>query len=128
MSDSPRLRFLSIFVPDLAEAAERYAAVLGAEPIEGTAPAPSPHPFAPQEPVVLRLGDVCLALYQCDGRTTHAGDVGIGLEVNDATAVAKAAADNGGQVFFGPRTLPGDGREMAVFMMPDRHFFEIVEE
>jgi len=128
MGTRPQLRFLSIFVPDLTEAAERYAAFLGIEPRTGSGSAPSPHPFAAGEPVVFDLGEVCLALYQCDGRATHPGDVGIGVGVADAGAVASAAAAQGGQVFFGPRPLPGDGREMAVFVMPDRHFFELVTE
>jgi len=130
---APRLRFLSLFVPDLATAARRYREVLGVAPVEETgpalAPAPSPHPFAAAGPGVFDLGGVALALYQCDQRTTHPGDVGIGLEA-DPRAVADRAARRGGgdgKVFFGPKALPGDdGRELAAFVMPDRHFFEVL--
>jgi len=127
MSTTPRMRFLSLFVPNLAAAAERYAAVFGLAPREGPGDAPSPHPFAGGTPVVFDLGQVCLALYQCDGRTTHPGDVGIGVEVADPTSTTEAVRASGGQVFFGPRAAPGDGRDLAIFVLPDRHFFEIVK-
>jgi predicted enzyme related to lactoylglutathione lyase len=121
------MRFLSLFVPDLDAAVERYAAVFGLAPREGPGVAPSPHPFAGRGPVVFDLGQVCLALYQCDGRTTHPGDVGIGVEVADPAATTEAVRGSGGQVFFGPRAVVRDGREMAIFVLPDRHFFEVVK-
>jgi predicted enzyme related to lactoylglutathione lyase len=123
----PRMRFLSLFVPDLDTAVAQYTAVFGVEPREGPGAALSPHPFSGRGPVVFDLGQVCLALYQCDGRTTHPGDVGIGVEVEDPAVTTGAVRASGGQVFFGPRTVAGDGREMAIFVLPDQHFFEVVK-
>lgn len=126
-SPAPRMRFLSLFVPDLDAAVAQYAAVFGVSPRDDSGQAPNPHPFAGLGPVTFDLGQVCLALYQCDGRTTHPGDVGIGVEVTNPSATTEAVRDAGGQVFFGPRPMPGDGRDLAVFVTPDRHFFEIVK-
>jgi hypothetical protein len=130
----PTIRFLSLFVPNLADAARRYQAVLGVAPSTraespgspGPRSAPAPHPFAAAGPVVFELGEICLALYQCDGRTTHPGDVGIGLLDRAPSDAAGRAAANGGRVFLGPARLPADGREAAFFMLPDRHFFEVL--
>jgi hypothetical protein len=124
----PALRFLSLFVPDLDAAAQSYEQVLGVAPSATPASAPAPHPFAKKGPVVFELGDVALALYQCDMRGTHPGDVGIGVEVEGSSgAMAERARDVGGRVFFGPRPISStDSREMAVFVLPDRHFFEVV--
>ena len=117
----PTIRFLSLFVPDLAEARERYAAIFGREPVEGDEVCPRPHPFAAAGPVVFELGTVRIALYQCDQRTTHAGDVGIGImDAEGPEATARRARKAGARVFAGP------AGEMAVFMTPDRHFFEVV--
>jgi len=127
--DSPRLTFLSLFVPDLEDAAQRYEAILGVAPSSSLGSAPQGHPFAAAGPVVFELGEVALALYQCDQRATHPGDVGIGIEgeAGTAGAVAARARTNQGQVFFGPRAIsPDDAREMSVFVLPDRHFFEVV--
>ncbi len=127
MAQPPTLRFLSLFVPDLAAATQRYQAVFGVAPTTDDGVAPSPHPCAAAGPVVFDLGGVKLALYQCDGRTTHPGDVGIGLHTDGPPGVtAKQAREHQGQVFFGPQELAGDGREMAIFMLPDRHFFEVI--
>jgi catechol 2,3-dioxygenase-like lactoylglutathione lyase family enzyme len=127
MSQAPRLRFLSIFVPDLAAATQRYEAVFGVPPVKDDGDPPSPHPYAAGGPVVFDLGGVKLALYQCDGKTTHPGDVGIGIRPDGPPGeIAKRATEHRGQVFYGPRELPGDGRPMAVFMLPDRHFFEVL--
>lgn len=123
---APQMRFLSLFVPDVAAAAARYTAIFGVEPQDGPGSAPSPHPFAAGAPVVFELGPVCLALYPSDGRTTHPGDVGIGVEVSDPAATTAAVREQGGQVFFGPRPVSGPGRDMAVFVLPERHFFEVV--
>jgi hypothetical protein len=76
MPPKASLRFVSLFVPDLAQAARTYEALLGTPPTEGPSPAPAPHPFAAAGPVVFEVGGVALALYQADGKTTHAGDVG----------------------------------------------------
>jgi len=123
----PRLRFLSLFVPDLEDAAARYAAVLGIEPSEPPRSALRPHPFAARGPVVFDLGGIELALYQADLRTTHPGDVGIGLEVDgEPDALAQRATESGGRVFYGPRPLPADGRRAAALVLPDRHFLEVV--
>ena len=125
-STLPRFRFISLFVPNLAEATSRYASLLQMAPSEGTGGAPSPHPFATKGPVVFQLGDLALALYECDGHTTHPGDVGLGIESNvEQTAVR--LRQQGGMVFWGPATITGSETELAIGMMPDRHFFEIVE-
>ena len=123
----PRLRFVSLFVPDLEDAAARYAAVLGVVPSEPAPGAPRPHPFAARGPVVFDLGGTEIALYQADLRTTHPGDVGIGLAVDGAPdALAQRAVVSGARVFYGPEPLPGDGRRCAVLVLPDRHFLEVV--
>jgi hypothetical protein len=121
MPPKASLRFLSLFVPDLAEAAKTYEALLGTQPAAGPSPAPAPQPFAVAGPVVFELGEVALALYEADGKTTHAGDVGFGIEtdVDEATTVIR---EHGGAVFWGP-----DRRRMAVGVTTDRHFFEVVE-
>ena len=127
MSNPPRLQFLSLFVRDLDVAAKRYEAILGVTPCTADHDAPAPHPFAAGGPVVFDLGTCKLALYQCDLRGTHPGDVGIGVDVgDDIVGMAKRAAANGAQVFHGPKPLAGATRDIAVFMVPDRHFFEIV--
>ena len=41
-----------------------------------------------------------------------------------SAAAAQRANASGGKVVCGPEAMPGDGREMAVFVLPDRHFFE----
>jgi predicted enzyme related to lactoylglutathione lyase len=126
MPPKASLRFVSLFVPDLEEARRSYEALLGTPPAQDPSPAPAPHPFAAAGPVVFELGEVALALYQADGKTTHAGDVGFGIEtdVDDAAAVIR---EHGGAVFWGPEVLPGDGRRMAVGVTRDRHFFEMVD-
>jgi len=127
MATTPSLRFLSLFVPNLEQAVTLYTHVLGVQPTPTPTHAPATHPFAARGPVVFELGGVELALYQCDQRTTHPGDVGIGLCVDGSPAeLARRAADKGGRVFFGPRPLPGDGRPCAALVLPDRHFFEVV--
>ena len=123
----PTLRFLSLFVPNLDEARQRYAAIFGIDPVEGDADALARHPFAKRPPVVFDLGTCKLALYECDMRTTHPGDVGIGIDVgDDLAATAKRASAQQGKVFHGPKPIAGDARDLAVFMLPDRHFFEVV--
>ncbi|MBW2523910.1 MAG: hypothetical protein JRI23_07040 [Deltaproteobacteria bacterium] len=123
---APALRFLSLFVPDLEAARKTYQSVLGVEPCEDGL-VPEPHPFAAAGPVVFDLGGVKLALYQCDQRATHPGDVGIGLCVEGSPArISQRVAPRGGRVFFGPQRLGADGRELAVFVLPDRHFFEVI--
>ena len=126
MPPKASLRFVSLFVPDLEEARRTYEALLGIPPNEGHSPAPAPHPFAAAGPVVFELGSVALALYQVDGKTTHPGDVGFGIEtdVGEAAAVIR---EHGGIVFWGPEALGADGRTMAIGVTRDRHFFEMVE-
>lgn len=138
-----QVRFLSLFVSDLEDAARRYEAFLGVAPSKPGALAadpapnafppaaaarpPAPHPFASAGPVVFDLGAVALALYQIDGRTTQAGDLGIGLETDEpAAALAKRSQAQGGQPFHGPAPLPGGDRNLVILMTPERHFFEIV--
>lgn len=129
MSQPPSVRFLSLFVPDLDAAQATYQQLLGIPPFTGETSAPTPHPFAARGPVVFDLGTVHLALYQCaPQRGTHPGDVGIGVE-SSATLkeAAHRAKESGAQVFFGPSPLPGDGRQMMVYVTPDRHFLEWVD-
>ncbi|MBI5534650.1 MAG: hypothetical protein HY898_18130 [Deltaproteobacteria bacterium] len=127
MADRPVVRFLSLFVPDLQAAREHYSDVLGIEPEAGDDICPAKHPFAAAGPVVFDLETIKIALYQCDMRGTHPGDVGIGLCLQEPPdALAKRAGAAGANVFVPPRTLPGDPRKMAVFMTPDRHFFEVM--
>ena len=127
MNQPPHVPFLSLFVPDLAAATQRYEAVFGVAPSPDDGAPPSPHPYAAAGPVVFDLGGLKLALYQCDGKTTHPGDVGIGIVTDGPPdGIARRAAQHRGQVFYGPRELPTDGRSMAVFMLPDRHFFEVM--
>ncbi|MBI4702378.1 MAG: hypothetical protein HY744_14750 [Deltaproteobacteria bacterium] len=127
MEERPRIRFLSLFVPDLESAARRYEAVFGVRRRPGADGAPRDHPYAAAGPVVLDLGPVELALYQCDGRTTHPGDVGIGVELDGPpAALGRRAAEQGGRVFFGPAARGADGRELCVLVLPERHFFEVV--
>lgn len=127
MTPPPALRFISLFVPSLAEAVPRYQALLGVAPAEDTGAAPAPHPCAARGPVVFQLGEVALALYECDGRTTHPGDVGLGLEA-PVEETAATLGQHGGRVFWGPRQIGGTGPRMAIGVLPDRHFFEIVEK
>jgi hypothetical protein len=127
MPNQPTVRFLSLFVPDLQKARSQYALILGVDPVEADTTCLRKHPFAAAGPVIFELGSVKLALYQCDMRGTHPGDVGIGLYAEQSpTEVAALARKAGANVFFGPKELPGDGREVAVFMTQDRHFFEAV--
>jgi hypothetical protein len=69
MTPTASLRYVSLFVPDLEEAARTYEALLGTPPAAGPCPAPANHPFAAAGPVVFELGSVALALYQVDGKT-----------------------------------------------------------
>lgn len=121
-----RIPFISLFVPDLADASAQFAAVLGQPSTLAANAAPNPHPFAAKGPVVFQLGDVALALYECDQSTTHPGDVGIGLECGLTQAIA-ALQQQGAAVFFGPRQLAQGCPPLAVAMLPSRHFFELVE-
>jgi hypothetical protein len=122
----PNIGFISLFVPNLNDAALHYAALLQTPPIDCPSAALSPHPFAAKGPVVFQLGNVELALYECDGRTTHPGDVGIGLESAVAETAGRLSAQ-GGTVFWGPESIGESQRKLAIGMMPDRHFFEIAE-
>jgi len=128
MSPTPTIRFLSLFVPDLEQATHHYEALFGVAPQSADTVAPSRHPFSPSKGVVFNLGGVELALYQTDGKTTHAGDVGIGVETSESSQAASTRASQAGaRVFPGARPLD-DRREMVVLMTPDRHFFELVSE
>ncbi len=126
MSTPPRLRFISLFVPNLAEAVTRYEALLQTAPNYDSAAALAPHPFATSGPVVFQLGEVAIALYECDNRTTHPGDVGFGLET-DMNQTVSRIREQGGNVFWGPASASEGGQNAAIAMLPDRHFFEIVE-
>jgi hypothetical protein len=126
MPTPPRLRFISLFVPNLAEAVRRYEVLLEVAPNYASPAALTPHPFARLGPVVFQLGDVALALYECDNQTTHPGDVGFGLETNLDQAVSRIR-ELEGHVFWGPASANEGGLSAAISMLPDRHFFEIVE-
>jgi hypothetical protein len=96
-------------------------------PSEQLGAAVSPHPFAVKGPVVFQLGSVALALYECDGSTTHPGDVGLGIESQIDQSAAKLK-QIGGTLFWGPgRVVDGDAR-LAIGVTPDRHFFEFIEK
>jgi len=129
MPEPPEIRFLSLFVPDVAAAAQHYETLLGGPPVAAHGRAPDPHPFAGSEPVVFELGTVLIALYQANpNRGTHPGDVGIGVRVDaPPSQVAERARSCRAQVLYGPKRVPGDGRTLAVVMLPDRHFFELVD-
>jgi catechol 2,3-dioxygenase-like lactoylglutathione lyase family enzyme len=129
VSQPPEITFLSLFVPDLKEAARCYQEVLGLEPVPNQGQAPDPHPFAGSAPVLFELGQVRIALYEANpNRGTHAGDVGIGVRFHQGlAAVAERAKHNRATTLYGPKRLPGDGREIAVFALPDRHFLEVVD-
>ncbi len=114
----PKIRFLSLFVPDLDRFRSMYAELFGVEPEPAAPPIVEDHPYSPQPPVVFDLGGVKLALYQADGRVTHAGDVGIGLVTDAPAELERRARKHGGQV-MGAGTL-------RIIAMPDRHFFELV--
>lgn len=125
MSGAPRVEFLSLFVPNLEASVEQYRTLLGVEPETSAGLALASHPFACKGPVVFQLGNVALALYQCDARVTHAGDLGIGLRVSDPEAVHRFR-EVGGNVFWGPNLLRPANDQLAIGMTQDRHFFEIV--
>ena len=126
MPPRPKLKFLSLFVPNLSEDVERYQAMLGIAPEQGFGQAPAPHPFAAKGPVIFQLGEIALALYECDGRTTHTGDVGIGLET-DVDETVSQLREWCGQVFWGPTLVSASEHRLAIGVTPDRHFFEMVE-
>jgi predicted enzyme related to lactoylglutathione lyase len=67
-----------------------------------------------------------MALYECDGHTTHPGDVGFGLET-DVDEVAARMREQGGDIFLGPTPESEGGHRIAIGMLPDRHFFELVD-
>ncbi len=125
---TPNLAFISLFVPDLAQSVAHYRHFLACEPVTEH-PAPAKHPFAASAPVVFALGTTYLALYQADQRVSHPGDVGLGLQLPhgaDIATAAQRAVDCGGRCFYGPKVLADDPRELAVAVLPDRHFFEIL--
>ncbi len=124
MSDA-RIEFLSLFVPNLEAAVERYRVMLGVEPEAGPGLALAPHPFARKGPVVFQLGNIALALYQSDSQVTHPGDVGIGIRVSDLETVHRFR-EAGGNTFWGPNALQTANEQLAIGVTPDRHFFEIV--
>ncbi len=126
MSTPPRLRFISLFVPNLAKAIDRYQTMLQIAPSSNSGAAPAPHPFSAKGPAVFQLGDVAMALYECDGRTTHPGDVGFGLETDLDEAVSRLR-EQGGNILWGPTPISEGKQRLTIGMLPDRHFFEIVE-
>lgn len=129
MPSQTPIEFISLFVPDLDNAAAVYEAVFGAAPLDEVSDVPSPHPFAARGPVVFRLGSVNLAIYQADGRITHPGDVGIGVRTDSSPHDAASRAEqHGARVFRGkkPMMMETGREELVVFMLPDRHFFEVL--
>ena len=127
MSPSPSVSFLSLFVPDLEKAAAFYASIFGVSPSTDDPDVPTPHPFAAAGPVVFALGPVKLALYQANQQVTHPGDVGIGVVLEEPPAdLCRRVTEQGGQVFFGPKPQPGSNHHLAAFVLPDRHFFDVL--
>lgn len=130
--EKPRVEFLSLFVPDLDRAREVYLSVFGATTVEATGSVPLKHPFSPRPPVILELGAVKLALYQADGRVTHPGDVGIGVATDtDSAPTLERVEKAGGQNLMAPVSVPIEGeqqQEMSIFVLPTRHFFELVRQ
>lgn len=123
----PQLRFISLFVSNLADATARYSELLQVSPSHDLGGVVMNHPFAVKGPVVFRFGTVALALYECDGSTTHPGDVGFGLQGDIETAAA-TLKQQGGTVFWGPgRVVDGETR-LAIGVTPDRHFFEFIDD
>jgi len=123
----PTLRFLSLFVPDIEAAAQQYRAALGVTPMAAPRWAPARHPFSPDPPVVFDLGGVELALYRVDANITQAGDVGIGVESGQTSQMLRRVVDVGGQALLDSATATATTpATMSVFVMPDRHFFEVV--
>ncbi len=122
---TPTLRFVSLFVPELEATAARYAAFLGVDAVHDDPDVPRHHPYAAGPPVVFPMGQVKLALYPCDGRITHPGDVAIGLHSEDLPATM-GAAKAAGATLFPRRTTAEPSRELGVFVLPDKHFFEVL--
>ena len=125
MSKAPRVEFLSLFVRNLDTSVDQFRTMLGVEPEPEPGLALAPHPFAAKGPVVFQLGHIALALYECDSRTTHSGDLGIGLRVDDLDTVHRFGAV-GGQIFWGPNSVQPTSEQLAIGVTSDRHFFEIV--
>lgn len=121
---TPQVCFLSLFVPDLDAARVTYGSVFGVTAEAASPPVPERHPFSPKPPAVFDLGGVKLALFEVDGRVTHAGDVGIGV-VGDATGLLARAVRARGQTLLPP--TPIGEQKLAVFVLPDRHFFEVID-
>ena len=120
-----KLKFISLFVPDLQAATEYYKRIFGARECPDPV-APSPHPFASGGPVELDFGSIRIALYQCDMQTTHPGDTGLGMVSDNPEQLLSRAAEHGGNIFYGPAEQ-ADSSSMAIFMLPDHHFFEIMD-
>lgn len=128
----PTVRFLSLFVDDLAGAAARLSALLGVVPRADDAPgdAPSPHPYGGAGPIVFDLGTLELALYAASARNgTHSGDLGIGVALDEDGEALDARIAAARARSLGPAVaLAGEresGRTMRVAMTPERHFFEL---
>lgn len=126
----PTVRFLSLFVDDLPGAAARLSTLLGVAPRAADAPceAPRPHPHGGEGPVVFDLGTIELALYAASAtRGTHAGDLGIGVALDEPAVALDARIAGAHARALGPaRALAGeDDRALRVAMTPERHFFEL---
>ncbi len=121
----PTLRFISLFVPELEATAARYAAILRVQPVRDDPDVPRDHPYAAGPPVVFPMGQVKLALYPCDGRITHPGDVALGLHSDDLLGTMGEARRVGAKL-FPRRASPDADRELGVFVLPDKHFFEVL--
>ena len=126
------IKFLSLFVHNINEARIIYTNIFGppdtsAGPVQDFV---KHHPFAgPAAPVVFQSGSLKLVLYQADGRITHPGDTGIGLVLDSSgEEFLQRVRQNKGRVFFDQNRLMGQDQRLAVFILPDRHFFEVLTQ
>ncbi|MFC2091493.1 hypothetical protein ACFLTD_01835 [Elusimicrobiota bacterium] len=127
-----KIEFISLFVSDLRKAIEDYSVLFATEPVECAGSIPLKHPFSPLAPVVFDMGNIKIALYQADSNTTHTGDVGLGLISDENTEeILQRAVHCGGQVLISSDEVTvkdAQNPKMSVFMMRDRHFYELVSD
>ena len=120
MKNGVSIEFLSLFVKDIEESKRIYSHIFGASHLteEDYENYVKCHPFAGNlPPAVFSLGTIKLALYQANGRTTHPGDLGIGLVLEDnVEEFLERVRTSGGTLFFGPKQIHGQEKKLAVFV------------